>query len=384
MASSRRAREATAGEHRRAARSSVGCGRNATVARAAPAGAQPGRWRSAPIDSAAAEPGRDARAAARGAAVPVYGCPGAAGRPGRVPGRGAARRRGHRAATAEGAGGAAGVGLRGGVRRRGRPARRAVVGQRPGRPGAGRRCRRAAPRPGRPAGAAGPADHRGGTPARTVQPRRWPGRRGRGRRGSGLLLRRPVLADPDQAGAAGAGPAAGARGGPAGRARRLPGGRVLAGAVAGHPGVPPDRAARSSGTPDVRAVRRVGPLRDIETSLDLRSSADRRCGVARWAAAGGGAVLRRDPGLRGARAGGGAPGHRLADRRGAGPVTYTQLAVAGVLAALAADHALLRTRLVRRRVFWVAYAIVLAFQLLSNGVLTGRGVVRYDERAILS
>ncbi len=64
-------------------------------------------------------------------------------------------------------------------------------------------------------------------------------------------------------------------------------------------------------------------------------------------------------------------------------MTYTQLAVAGVLAALAADHALLRTRLVRRRVFWVAYAIVLAFQLLSNGVLTGRGVVRYDERAIL-
>jgi lycopene cyclase domain-containing protein len=44
--------------------------------------------------------------------------------------------------------------------------------------------------------------------------------------------------------------------------------------------------------------------------------------------------------------------------------------------------AVLRTALVRRRVFWVAYAIVLAFQLLSNGVLTGRGVVRYDEHAI--
>ena len=64
-------------------------------------------------------------------------------------------------------------------------------------------------------------------------------------------------------------------------------------------------------------------------------------------------------------------------------MTYTQLAVLGVAAALAVDTAVLRTRLVRRRAFWVAYAIVLAFQLLSNGLLTGRGVVRYDERTVL-
>ena len=64
-------------------------------------------------------------------------------------------------------------------------------------------------------------------------------------------------------------------------------------------------------------------------------------------------------------------------------MTYTQLAVLGVAAALAADAAVLRTRLVRRRAFWAAYAIVLAFQLVSNGVLTGLGVVRYDERAVL-
>jgi lycopene cyclase domain-containing protein len=64
-------------------------------------------------------------------------------------------------------------------------------------------------------------------------------------------------------------------------------------------------------------------------------------------------------------------------------VTYTALAAAGLAAALAADLALLRTRLVLRRVFWVAYALVLAFQLLSNGVLTGRGVVRYDPGAVL-
>ena len=39
----------------------------------------------------------------------------------------------------------------------------------------------------------------------------------------------------------------------------------------------------------------------------------------------------------------------------------------------------LRTRLVRRRVFWVAYAIIIVFQLISNGMLTYRHVVRYDR-----
>jgi lycopene cyclase domain-containing protein len=63
-------------------------------------------------------------------------------------------------------------------------------------------------------------------------------------------------------------------------------------------------------------------------------------------------------------------------------VTYSALAVAAVVAVLVVDLLVLRTRLVTRRVFWVAYAIVLAFQLLVNGVLTGRGVVTYDPAAI--
>jgi lycopene cyclase domain-containing protein len=44
---------------------------------------------------------------------------------------------------------------------------------------------------------------------------------------------------------------------------------------------------------------------------------------------------------------------------------------------------LLRTRLLGRRVFWVSYAIVVAFQLVTNGWLTGRGVVRYAPSAVL-
>jgi lycopene cyclase domain-containing protein len=63
-------------------------------------------------------------------------------------------------------------------------------------------------------------------------------------------------------------------------------------------------------------------------------------------------------------------------------VNYSALAVTAVVAVLVADLAVYRTRMVTRRVFWVAYAIVLVFQLLVNGVLTGRGVVRYDPSAI--
>jgi lycopene cyclase domain-containing protein len=63
-------------------------------------------------------------------------------------------------------------------------------------------------------------------------------------------------------------------------------------------------------------------------------------------------------------------------------VTYSQLAVTAVLLVLVVDLAVLRTRMVTRRVFWVAYAIVVFFQLLMNGVLTGLGVVVYSPDAI--
>jgi lycopene cyclase domain-containing protein len=63
-------------------------------------------------------------------------------------------------------------------------------------------------------------------------------------------------------------------------------------------------------------------------------------------------------------------------------VTYSALAVAAVAAVLVLDLAVLRTRLVTRRVFWVTYAIVLVFQLLMNGVLTGLDVVVYDPGSI--
>jgi lycopene cyclase domain-containing protein len=64
-------------------------------------------------------------------------------------------------------------------------------------------------------------------------------------------------------------------------------------------------------------------------------------------------------------------------------VTYTALAVTAVGLTLVLDLLLLRTRVVGRRAFWVAYAIVLGFQLVANGLLTGLDVVRYRPDDVL-
>jgi lycopene cyclase domain-containing protein len=64
-------------------------------------------------------------------------------------------------------------------------------------------------------------------------------------------------------------------------------------------------------------------------------------------------------------------------------VSYTIAAACGVTGAVLVDLLVLRTGLVRRRVFWAAYPVIFVFQLVFNGILTGRGVVRYRPSAIL-
>lgn len=64
-------------------------------------------------------------------------------------------------------------------------------------------------------------------------------------------------------------------------------------------------------------------------------------------------------------------------------MTYTASAVLGLAGAAVVDLAVLRTRLLTRKVFWTAYAIVLFFQLVVNGILTGRHIVDYNAHAIL-
>lgn len=64
-------------------------------------------------------------------------------------------------------------------------------------------------------------------------------------------------------------------------------------------------------------------------------------------------------------------------------MTYTVLAVLGVLAAVVLDRWVARTRLTTTRPWWLAYGIIAFFQLLTNGWLTGREIVRYDPDTIL-
>lgn len=63
-------------------------------------------------------------------------------------------------------------------------------------------------------------------------------------------------------------------------------------------------------------------------------------------------------------------------------MTYTTAALLGVAATVVLDLWVLRTRLLVRRTFWTAYAIVVVFQLLTNGILTGRGIVFYAPEAV--
>lgn len=64
-------------------------------------------------------------------------------------------------------------------------------------------------------------------------------------------------------------------------------------------------------------------------------------------------------------------------------MTYTQLGLVAVVLVVLLDLFVLRTRLVTRRVFWVSYAIIVFFQLITNGMFTGFGIVRYDGDAIV-
>jgi lycopene cyclase domain-containing protein len=63
--------------------------------------------------------------------------------------------------------------------------------------------------------------------------------------------------------------------------------------------------------------------------------------------------------------------------------SYTAAASIAVLVAILVDLFILRTALVRSRTWWTAYGIVVVFQLITNGWLTGRGIVRYADSAIL-
>ena len=64
-------------------------------------------------------------------------------------------------------------------------------------------------------------------------------------------------------------------------------------------------------------------------------------------------------------------------------MTYTAIALVAALTAVALDRWAARTRLTTSGTWWATYGIIVVFQLLTNGWLTGRRIVRYDPAAII-
>ena len=64
-------------------------------------------------------------------------------------------------------------------------------------------------------------------------------------------------------------------------------------------------------------------------------------------------------------------------------MTYTQLAISGVLLAILFDLFITRRKMIFRRTFWTSYSIILPFQLLTNWWLTSREIVMYRDPFIV-
>jgi lycopene cyclase domain-containing protein len=64
-------------------------------------------------------------------------------------------------------------------------------------------------------------------------------------------------------------------------------------------------------------------------------------------------------------------------------VTYTALALVALVAALLIEFLFLKTGLLKQLRFYLAYGIVVFFQLITNGYLTGREIVLYDPGVII-
>lgn len=64
-------------------------------------------------------------------------------------------------------------------------------------------------------------------------------------------------------------------------------------------------------------------------------------------------------------------------------MTYTQLAIIAVACALTFDLYIAKVHIIKRKVFWTSYAIIIVFQLLTNWWLTSRNIVMYNPDVII-
>lgn len=64
-------------------------------------------------------------------------------------------------------------------------------------------------------------------------------------------------------------------------------------------------------------------------------------------------------------------------------MSYTQIAICAVVAAVIFDLFISKNRLTTRKVFWTSYAIIIFFQLITNWWLTSREIVMYSAEEII-
>ena len=64
-------------------------------------------------------------------------------------------------------------------------------------------------------------------------------------------------------------------------------------------------------------------------------------------------------------------------------MTYTELALTMTVITILFDLFITRSKVVTRKSFWNAYAIMLFFQLITNWWLTSRGILTYNEDVIV-
>jgi lycopene cyclase domain-containing protein len=63
-------------------------------------------------------------------------------------------------------------------------------------------------------------------------------------------------------------------------------------------------------------------------------------------------------------------------------ITYTLLAAAGLILVFVIGVVILKSELFSKGRFWIAYGIVVFFQLISNGYLTSQEIVTYNPEVI--
>lgn len=62
---------------------------------------------------------------------------------------------------------------------------------------------------------------------------------------------------------------------------------------------------------------------------------------------------------------------------------YSDIALDSVLVAVLLDLFILKSQMITRGIFWITYALILPFQLLTNWWLTSKDIVMYSSDQII-